>query len=79
MTQVFTGPMTRVYHAAALTAALRLLKRGISPKRGWTRTRVLAAAGRLTGRTYGRGDVDAAITDLTTFAEGVARAENHQK
>jgi hypothetical protein len=63
--QSFVGPdAVALYQAAVLKSAIGLLQKGIKPTRGYTMTKALAAAGRLTGKTYKRTQSDAAIADI---------------
>lgn len=65
-----------VFRAATLASALGLLKAGITPMRGLTRTRALAMAGRYTGQTYKRGDaeIERARADLKVWIETMKSA-----
>lgn len=67
MTQSFvTADEQNYYRAAVIKAALKLLRVGIKPNRGWNKTNTLAAAGEITKpkRAYRKVDIDLAITDL---------------
>lgn len=67
MTQSFVTPEEQNYYrAAVIKAGLKLLKAGIRPHRGWTKTNTLAAAGAITKpkRAYRKVDIDLAIADL---------------
>ena len=66
MTSFVTPDEQNYYRAAALKAGLKLLKAGIKPHRGWTKTNTLAAAAQITKpkRAYRKVDIDLAIADL---------------
>ena len=66
MTSFVTPEEQNYYRAAVIKAGLKLLKVGIRPHRGWTKTNTLAAAGAITKpkRAYRKVDIDLAIADL---------------
>jgi hypothetical protein len=72
---VFTGPGIDAYRHRVIESALQLLALGIRPGRAWTLTRTLAAASRLTGRTYPRSRQGAitARVDLMLARQEAAR------
>jgi hypothetical protein len=73
----FVGPdATNLFRAATLRSALGLLKRGIQPTRGYTRTRALAACTEYTGQRYWVSDaeLDRAMADLTVWIETMKSA-----
>ena len=63
---VFAGVEGQTYfRAAVIKAGLKLLKVGIKPGHGWTQSRTLAAAAKITGKAkYRKVDIDQAIADL---------------
>lgn len=66
MTSFVTDEEQTYYRAAVIKAGLKLLRAGIKPHRGWTKTNTLAAAGGITKpkRAYRKVDIDLAIADL---------------
>ena len=61
----FAGPdAVQLFRAATLRSALGLLKVGIIPTRGLTKTKALAMVTQYTGQTYKRGEFDRAMKDL---------------
>lgn len=56
------------YRAIQLRAAIRLhAKTGLIPTRGFGPTKMLAAAGAITGKAYRRGQAEAAVADLDVW------------
>ena len=49
-------------------------KSGKKPNRAWTPTAMLAAASKITGRTYKRGQCELAAADLKRWADDMAAA-----
>lgn len=71
----FAGPdAVRLYQAAVIRAALKLLIKGIRPTRGATLTGTLKLAGQYTGTTYKRSEATLAIADLTIWIETMKSA-----
>lgn len=66
MTSFVTPDEQTYYRAAVLKAGLKLLRIGIKPHRGWTKTSALAQAGGITKpkKAYRKVDIDLAISDL---------------
>lgn len=66
MTPFVTPDEQTYYRAAVLKAGLKLLRIGIKPHRGWTKTSALAQAGGITKpkKAYRKVDIDLAISDL---------------
>ena len=66
MTSFVTPDEQTYYRAAVLKAGLKLLRIGIKPHRGWTKTSALAQAGGITRpkKAYRKVDIDQAIADL---------------
>lgn len=66
MTSFVTDEEQTYYRAAVIKAGLKLLKVGIKPHRGWTKTNLLLLAGGITKpkRAYRKVDIDLAIADL---------------
>lgn len=65
MTSFVTPDEQTYYRAAVIKAGLKLLKVGIIPHRGWTKTKALAAAAQITGKKkYRKVDLDQAVADL---------------
>lgn len=65
MTSFVTPDEQNYYRAAVIKAGLKLLKVGIKPHRGWTKTNTLAAAAQITGKKgYRKVDIDLAVADL---------------
>lgn len=65
MTTFVTPVEQNYYRAAVIKAGLKLLKVGLKPGRGWTRSKTLAAAAEITGKDrYRKVDIDQAIADL---------------
>jgi len=65
MTSFVTPDEQNYYRAAVLKAGLKLLRVGITPHRGWTKTNTLEAAAKITGKNkYRKVDIDQAIADL---------------
>lgn len=61
---------TRVYQALAIRKGLEsYVKHRIRLNTAWTPAAMLRTAGAITGKTYGRGQYEAAIADLTTWIE----------
>ena len=59
-----------VYQAMTLRAAIKLYARfGMKPNRAYTPTAMLATAGRLTGKTFKRGQFQAAHDALSELLE----------
>lgn len=57
--------------AVTLKAGLKLyLKTGMQPNRMWTITNMLKAVGKMTGKTYKRGQGEMALRDITALLEG---------
>ena len=72
---VFDGPdAVELYRAAVLKSALGLLKAGITPTRGLTKTKALAMCERYTGQKYKRSEFDRARNDLTVWIETMKSA-----
>ena len=64
-----------LYRAKALASDLLLYaKSGKKPNRAWTATSMLAAASKITGRTYKRGQCELAAADLKRWADDMAAA-----
>jgi hypothetical protein len=64
-----------MYRADALASCLLLYaKFGKRPNRAWTPTAMLAAASKITGRTYKRGQCELAAADLKRWADDMAAA-----
>lgn len=57
-------PEVAMVQLIVIKAGLKLLAKGIQPNRGWTKTKTLAAAARITGKPYKRNQIDMAIADL---------------
>lgn len=65
MTTFVTPVEQNYYRAAVIKAGLKLLKVGLKPGRGWTQSRTLAAAAKITGKdSYRKVDIVQAIDDL---------------
>lgn len=63
-----TGDAIPVFGVIALKGALKLHKAcGMIPTRGMTITKMFKQAGHITGKTYKRGQHDAAIADLESW------------
>lgn len=66
---------TRLFAAASLRSAIKLyLKCGVKASRMYTPTNMLAAASRITGKTYKRGQLQAAHDDLHQWVEAMKAA-----
>jgi|TARA_R110000782_G_scaffold256822_2_gene345999 hypothetical protein len=63
------NPARDEVQAAFLKAHLKMVKIGMLPCRGMTKTKLLAKAGAITGNKYKRGQYDAAIADLQTIVD----------
>lgn len=63
-----------VFRVAALSSALGLLSKGITPTRGLTMKKALAMATPYTGRTYKRSEVEDARRDLKVWIETMKSA-----
>jgi len=62
---VFVGPdATRLLHARTVLASIRAIQKGMRLTKTATPTRTLALAGALTGKTYKRGQYEAAAHDV---------------
>lgn len=65
-----TGDAIPLYQVITLRAAIKLHKAcGMIPTRGMTITRMFQSAKNVTGKTYKRGQHDAAIADLTLWID----------
>lgn len=62
-----TEPKSPRVQAVFLRAHLRCVAAGMHPPRGLRKGDLLAKAGTLTGKAYGRGAYGAAISDLTAL------------
>ena len=69
MTTFTTPTEINYFKLVTLRSGLKLLKVGIIPHRGWTKTKALKWATEITGRAYKRTEIDAAIADLTKKQE----------
>ena len=71
MSMTFEGPDgVATYQAIAIKHGLKLYAAcGIKPNRAWTPTAMLATAGRITGKTYKRGQFQQAIADLECWIQ----------
>jgi hypothetical protein len=58
-----------VWDAAVLMTGIKLLSKGIIPRRGWTMTKALAAASAYSGRKYKRTEWPQAIEDIRVWKE----------
>lgn len=66
----FSGPdATNLFRAITLRSALKLHQVGIRAARGITGPKLFAMAKGYTGKTYKRGQHEAAIADLTIWIE----------
>ena len=65
---------TELYRVMVLRQALKLLKVGITPTRGFTWKKGLAMASTYTGRTYKRSEVDQVVADLNVWIETMKSA-----
>ncbi|MCA1452857.1 hypothetical protein I6F35_06430 [Bradyrhizobium sp. BRP22] len=72
----FAGPdAVALYAATTLWAALGLyIKSGIKVNRAYTPTKMLAAAGQITGKTYKRGQHQLARDDLKIWMDTMSAA-----
>ena len=65
------GTEVATYRALAIKHGLKLYaKTGIKPNRDWTITAMLQTAGRITGKSYKRKQIQEAITDLDAWVKG---------
>lgn len=64
----------QLFRAIALNSALRMLKAGLQPTRGLTRTKALAMVTPYTGQTYKRTELDRAAQDLHVWIETMKSA-----
>lgn len=73
MTTVITGQGVRVYQALAIKQALNLyIRTGMKANSAYTPKNMLATAGAITGKSYGRSSNQAmqqAVFDLTAWVE----------
>ncbi len=66
----FTGDGIALYQAMTLKSALSLYaKCGMIPTRGYTITKMLAAASQITGKKYKRGEATKAADDMQIWIE----------
>lgn len=66
---------TKLYSATVLKSALRLYaKTGMKVNRAYTPSAMLAAAERITGKTYRRGQYQQAQDDLQTWCDTMSAA-----
>ena len=71
----FAGPdAVALFQAAALKTGIRLLSKGICPRRGWTMTKALRSATVYTGQTYRRTEHERACCDLKVWIETMRSA-----
>jgi len=63
------NPARDEVQAAFLKAHLKMVKIGMLPAKGMTKTKLLAKAGGITGVKYKRGQYDAAIADLQVIVD----------
>lgn len=63
-----------LFRVAALTSALGLLSKGITPTRGLTVKRALGMATEYTGQTYKRNEIERARADLKVWIETMKSA-----
>lgn len=72
---MFSGPdAVSFFRAATLRAALGLLKVGITPTRGLTKTKALALVTGYTGKKYKRTEIDRASADLKVWIDAMKLA-----
>lgn len=55
------------YRAIVCKGALKLFNVGITPGRGWNKTKAMKMATEFTGVTYKRGQLDLALKDMTEY------------
>jgi hypothetical protein len=68
--QSFTGSDVGIFQAAVIASALRLYaKTGMRANRAYTPTAMLAAAKRITGQSFKRGQYAEAADALTAYVE----------
>jgi hypothetical protein len=67
---------TLLFKAIVLRSGLGLLEKGIRPNTGWKLSGVLAATGRITGKTYTRSrkSIPQARADLTKWIDAMNAA-----
>lgn len=65
---------TRLFAACTLRSAIKLLRAGIKPTRGYTMTKALNATTLYTRKRYRRGEVDKALADLSVWIETMRAA-----
>ena len=66
---------TALFRATALKIGLRMYaKFKMQPNRMWTPTAMLQAAGKITGKTYKRGQYEQAAADVETWANEMRAA-----
>jgi hypothetical protein len=65
---VFTGQHVYAYQALTIRAALKLAAVGVKVNRHATKSNLLLAASRLTGKRYRHKDLEQARYDLARFA-----------
>jgi hypothetical protein len=72
----FVGPdATRLFAATALRGAIDLyVKTGMKVNRAYTPTNMLAAAARITGQAYRRGQLPQASADLKAWIDAMRAA-----
>lgn len=67
---IHTGDAIPLFRVKMLRSAIKLHKNtGMIPTRGVTITRMFAEASKITGKTYKRGQHDAALADLTKWID----------
>lgn len=67
MTYTITDPAAPQVQAVFLRAHLRCIAAGLQPSRGLRKGDLLAKAGNITGKAYGRSAYGEAISDLTAY------------
>jgi len=74
---VILNPASDEVQAAFLKAHLKMVKVGLMPSKGMTKTKLLKKAGDITGVKYKRGQYDEAIFDLQKIVD-VATGETNE-
>jgi len=70
------NPARDEIQAVFLKSALKLIKVGLKPSRGLTKTKLMAKASAITGVKYKRTEIDSAIADLQGIVDNACAIES---